>query len=221
MKKLLVIVLALSLIVFGSSMTAFAEELSIAADNLGRGAGDSTVVENADGSITTATSNISFYLPAPVKAGEEVTVHITGSSDGDFRVWLIDEQEVTNTTIYKMSEHGFTSGDFDETFTLTANADVTDSTEIFFKAPAWDAPLNNLTLTLVDIEYAEGVEVDLGEDEEEVEEVVEDEVVEDAEEEVAEVTAAPKTGVISTALFLGLGAAVLGTGAVVLKKKED
>ncbi|NLP16577.1 MAG: LPXTG cell wall anchor domain-containing protein [Clostridiales bacterium] len=32
---------------------------------------------------------------------------------------------------------------------------------------------------------------------------------------------APKTGVVSTALFLGLGAAVLGTGAVVLKKKED
>lgn len=33
--------------------------------------------------------------------------------------------------------------------------------------------------------------------------------------------AAPKTGVVSTALFLGLGAAVLGTGSVVLKKKED
>jgi LPXTG-motif cell wall-anchored protein len=33
--------------------------------------------------------------------------------------------------------------------------------------------------------------------------------------------AAPKTGVVSTALFLGLGAAVFGTGAVVLKKKED
>ena len=32
---------------------------------------------------------------------------------------------------------------------------------------------------------------------------------------------APKTGVVSTALFLGLGAAVLGTGSVVLKKKED
>jgi LPXTG-motif cell wall-anchored protein len=33
--------------------------------------------------------------------------------------------------------------------------------------------------------------------------------------------AAPKTGVVSTALFLGLGAAIFGTGAVVLKKKED
>lgn len=33
--------------------------------------------------------------------------------------------------------------------------------------------------------------------------------------------AAPKTGVVSTALFLGLGALVTGAGAVVLKKKED
>lgn len=40
-----------------------------------------------------------------------------------------------------------------------------------------------------------------------------------SEEAAAE--AAPKTGVVSTALFLGLGAAVLGTGSVVLKKKED
>lgn len=33
--------------------------------------------------------------------------------------------------------------------------------------------------------------------------------------------ATPKTGVVSTAVFFGLGAAVLGTGAVILKKKED
>lgn len=33
--------------------------------------------------------------------------------------------------------------------------------------------------------------------------------------------AAPKTGLVSTALFLGLGATAFGTGAVILKKKED
>lgn len=33
--------------------------------------------------------------------------------------------------------------------------------------------------------------------------------------------AAPKTGVVSTALFLGLGAVAFGSGAVLLKKKED
>lgn len=202
MKKVLVLVLALSLVILGSS-AAFAEEISISADNLGRGAGDPTVVENADGSITSATSNISFYLPAPVNAGESVTVHITGSSDGDFRVWLIDVNETTNSDIYQMSQNDFTSGEFDKTFTLTASA---EATEIFFKAPSWDGKINNLNLTLVDVEYGAAAE-----EAEEVEEV----------EEVAEVTSTPKTGVVSTALFLGLGAAVLGSGAVVLKKKED
>ena len=33
-------------------------------------------------------------------------------------------------------------------------------------------------------------------------------------------TATPKTGVVSFALLFGLGAAAMGTGAVVLKKKE-
>ena len=214
MKKVLVLVLALSLVILGSS-AAFAEEISISADNLGRGAGDPTVVENADGSITSATSNISFYLPAPVNAGESVTVHITGSSDGDFRVWLIDVNETTNSDIYQMSQNDFTSGEFDKTFTLTASA---EATEIFFKAPSWDGKINNLNLTLVDVEYGAAAE--------EAEEVEEVEVVEEVEEveevaEVAEVTSTPKTGVVSTALFLGLGAAVLGSGAVVLKKKED
>ncbi|MBP1754122.1 MAG: hypothetical protein H6Q59_520 [Firmicutes bacterium] len=36
----------------------------------------------------------------------------------------------------------------------------------------------------------------------------------------ADTTAAPKTGVVSLALIFGLGAAAMGTGSVVLKKKE-
>lgn len=42
-----------------------------------------------------------------------------------------------------------------------------------------------------------------------------------ASEAAAGGEAAPKTGLVSTALFLGLGAAAFGTGAVILKKKED
>ena len=205
MKKALVFVLTLSLIVFGSSMTAFAEEVSIVADNLGRGAGNSTVVANDDGSITTATSNISFYLPEAVQADETVTVHITGSSDGDFRVWLIDEQEVTNSDIYQISQDDFTSGDFDKTFTLTATA---EATEIFFKAPAWDAPLNNLTLSSVDVELADAADV-----EEDVEVVEED--VEEADDEVVE---APKTGVASYALVYMALMALMAVGYAVTKK---
>lgn len=48
------------------------------------------------------------------------------------------------------------------------------------------------------------------------------EVIETTEKAPAKTTeTAPKTGVVSTALFLGLGAVAFGSGAVVLKKKED
>ena len=39
--------------------------------------------------------------------------------------------------------------------------------------------------------------------------------------EAAASDSTPKTGVVSTAIFFGLGAAAFGTGAVLLKKKED
>lgn len=213
MKKIFALVLVLSLIVFGSSM-AFAAEVSLAEENLGRGAGDSTVVVNADGSVTTKTSNISFYLADPVQAGETVTVHIKGSSDGDFRVWLIDVQEVTNSDIYQISTEGFTSGEFDKTFNLTATA---EATEIFFKAPSWDATLNNLTITELSITPA-GEAADAAD---EADEVVSAADTAEKAEDKASTTSSPKTGVVSTALFLGLGSVVFGAGTVVLKKKED
>jgi len=156
MKKVLSLVLALVMVVFGSSLTAFAAtetQVSLAGDNLGRGAAllDLTVKSNADGSITSKTSNISFYLPETVKAGEAVTVHVKGSSDGDFRMWLINLNEVTNSDIYQMSQNGFTSGAFDKTFTLTATG---DSTEFFFKAPTFDGKINNLNVTYLSVTKA-------------------------------------------------------------------
>ncbi len=216
MKKIFALVLVLSLIVFGSSM-AFAAEVSLAEENLGRGAGDSTVVVNADGSVTTKTSNISFYLADPVQAGETVTVHIKGSSDGDFRVWLIDVQEVTNSDIYQISTEGFTSGEFDKTFNLTATA---EATEIFFKAPSWDATLNNLTITELSITPA-GEAANEADAADEADEVVSTADTAEKAEDKASTTSSPKTGVVSTALFLGLGSVVFGAGTVVLKKKED
>lgn len=49
---------------------------------------------------------------------------------------------------------------------------------------------------------------------------VEDAAAAPAETSSEATTDVPKTGVVSTALIFGLGAAVLGTGSVVLKKKE-
>ncbi|MBH1939925.1 LPXTG cell wall anchor domain-containing protein [Mobilitalea sibirica] len=209
MKKVLSLALALSIVVFGSSLAASAAEISLATDNLGRGAGDSTVVANDDGSITTATSNISFYLPEAVKAGETVTVTMKGSSDGDFRVWLIDVNEVTNSNIYQMSQNDFTSGDFDKTFDLTATA---EATEIFFKAPSWDAKINNLTISELTVTSKEGEEV-VADDEAEEADAVEADVVE------AEATELPKTGETSNAVLYMALMGLAAVGIVVSKKK--
>lgn len=203
MKKVITLVLALSLIVFGSSIAASAATIDISTENLGRGAGVDTVVANDDGSISTASSNISFYLPATVKAGETVTVQVKGNSDGNFRVWLIDAQETTNSNVYVMADNGFTSGDFDQTIELTATA---DSTELFFKGPSWDTPINNLTITELTVTGGS-----LGDD------AAEEDVVEVADDVAVEV--APKTGVSSNAVVYIVLMGLAAVGFVVTKKK--
>ena len=206
MKKALSLVLALVLVVFGSSV-AFAEEIDISGDNLGRGAGlvdyGLTVKRNDDGTVTAIdTESISWYLPEAVAAGETVTVHVKGTADDDFRMWLINVNEVTNSEQYKMSEHGFTSGEFDVTFTLTA---TDEATEFFVKGYQYGTNLNNVTITYLDV--TKGGEAP---------------VVEDVAEDVAEAPAeaAPKTGETSNVVLL-VGLMVLSlVVAVVLKKKE-
>ena len=208
MKKALSLVLALVLVVFGSSV-AFAEEIDISGDNLGRGAGlvdyGLTVKRNDDGTVTAIdTESISWYLPEPVAAGETVTVHVKGTSDGDFRMWLINMNEGTNSDIYKMSEHGFTSGEFDQTFTLTA---TDEATEFFVKGYVYGENLKNVNITYLDV--TKGGEAPA------------EEVVEDVADDVAApAEAAPKTGETSTVVLLvGLMALSLVV-TVVLKKKE-
>ncbi len=210
MKKVLSLVLTLALVLsFG--LTALAStEIDVSGDNLGRGSAmvayGTTIKANDDGTVTAIeTELISFYLPEdePVLAGETVTVNVKGSSDGDFRMWLIDVNETTNSEIYQMSEQGFTSGDFDKTFTLTATG---DSTEFAIKAFAWGEKLDNLTVDSLTI--TKGGEAAPAED---VADDVADDVVADA---------SPQTGETSYAILLvGLMIITLG-GALVLRKKS-
>lgn len=211
MKKLLVLVLSICLVAF-SSMTALAATetvVSLETDNIGRGAGlvDLTVIKNADGSVLSKSSNISFYLPETVVAGETVSVHVKGSSAGDFRVWLIDVNETTNTEIYQASANGFTTGEFDYTFNLTA---VGEATEIFFKAPTYDGKIDNLNISYISV--TKGGSEAAPAEAEEVAEVVE-----------AEVTASPsvpKTGEKSIPLVYLAVAAAAGLVAIVASKKK-
>ena len=208
MKKIVALLLTFCLIVSLSYSQAKAAEevmISLAEDNLGRGAAlvDLSVNANDDGSITSQTANISFYLPETIGANETVTVHMTGSSDGDFRVWFIDVNETTNSDIYQMSANNFTSGEFDRTFTLTTTAEVT---EIFFKAPTFDGKINNLTLTSLSITKGAVTE-------------------ETGAEEVSDTTAdtqteeSPKTGESSNVLIYFVLLSV-AAGALILTKKK-
>ena len=153
MKKLFALLLALCLVFSVSKVIVSAADetvISLGEENLGRGkmsVGGSITI-NADGSVTSATQNISFYLPEAIPSGETYTVHITGSSNGDFRVWFIDASETTLSDQWQASTVGFTSGDFDQTFTLTTTG---EATEIFFKAPTWDGKIDNLTVKSIAI----------------------------------------------------------------------
>jgi len=212
MKKLVAMLLSLTLLLFSTAI-ASAEELtplSLNKDDLVRGktAYKLMVYNLEDGTLVADGQNISFPLPTPVAPGESITVNFKGTSDGDFRVWLINSEEKTMSDIYQMSANGFTSGEFDVTVTLTnlekeAKGDVT---EFFFKAPSWDGKIDNLNLTYVAVSKP----------------FVAEAAAEEAPAEAAEpaaATSAPKTGVQSNALAYIALMGIACLGFVATKKK--
>ncbi len=99
---------------------------------------------------------INFPEGCEYAIGEKVTVHFVGSSDGDFRVWLANGiTTMSPEPLFKASENGFTSGDFDFTIELeVGDKDGTGQTianGIIFKGPSYGTPLSNFTLTSVEI----------------------------------------------------------------------
>lgn len=119
-----------------------------------------------DGSVTADNVEIfAFKLPKNVALGETVTVHIKGSSDGDFRSWLICADETANkgdhatfSKMWKASENGYTPGtEFDLTYSLTASDEEpvggTEANKLCFKAFAAHETLDNLKLTYVSVTY--------------------------------------------------------------------
>lgn len=213
MKKLVALVLAISMFVLGSSMVASAAmtELSLNKDDLARGktAYKLLVYNKDDGTLVADGSNISFPLPTPVAPGQSITATFKGTADGDFRVWLINENENTmSNLLYKMSEHGFTSGEFDVTVTFTNDEKEGkgDVTELFFKAPTYDGKIENLNLTYVAVSEPFVAEAE--------------EVVEEAPAAATTATtSAPKTGVESNAFAYLALMAVATVGFVATKKK--
>lgn len=169
MKKLISVVMALAL-VLSMSVFAFAfdeSSITLDADHIGLStAGSADVLTIVDGSITANEVPLfSLILPEKVPLGDTVVVHIKGTSECDFRVWLLAEghtdekgDEITFSNQWKGTEHGFNgNGEFEKYIELTAedydqqNCTVAD--RIAFKGASFGVNLTNFTINYVGIIY--------------------------------------------------------------------
>lgn len=176
MKKLFAIILAAVLMLSLNIIAYAADEVEIPldADHVGQSsAGGAETVTIGDGSI--AANDIALFdliLPEKVALGDTVVVHIKGSSDGDFRVWLLadgetDEKgvEITFSNQWKASENGFNApGEFEKYIELTAedydgqNMSIAD--RVAFKGPSFGTNLSNTVLNYVGIIYGTVADVE-------------------------------------------------------------
>lgn len=174
MKKLLTIILALTTAFLMTLAVSAADngvsevEVSLDADSVSvnfDGGIEALTLEN--GTVTAPTdSNVPLFavkLPENVAIGDTVVVHIKGSADDDFRVWLLantttDEKgnEATFSNQWQASQNGFNApGEFEKYIELTAeDYDAQGGTEadrVAFKGPSYGVNLSNLKLTYVGI----------------------------------------------------------------------
>lgn len=174
MKRIFAIVLA-AVLALSLSIAAFADEVEIPldADHVGEGAATVEELTIADGTITANEIGIfALNLPEEVPIDQTIVVHIKGSSDGDFRAWLLASQigeekanQATFSNQWKASENGFTApGEFEKFMELTAedfdSQGGTSANRVAFKAPSWDSTLENLTLTYVGVIYGSIADVE-------------------------------------------------------------
>lgn len=167
MKKIFAIMLAFALML-ALSVTAFAaEEVEIPLDagHVGKSsAGGAETVTIADNTITgNEIALFDLILPEKVALGETVVVHIKGSTDGDFRVWLLAEGEsdekgceITFSNQWKGSENGLEApSEFEKYIELTASdfdgQGMTAADRLAFKGPSFGTNLANLKLTYVSV----------------------------------------------------------------------
>jgi len=163
MKKLLSILMVL-IIAATLSITLTAEEdvfieIPLTPENLGQGCGITAeqVTWNEVGFSANGVTQVSFLIPEPVPMSESVVMHVIGSCDDNFRMWLMESGGATSSNLHNMQNWGFYGGEFDEYFQLTATdfdgRGVTEATEFNFKAPTYDTTLTNLTVTYCGIFY--------------------------------------------------------------------
>lgn len=175
MKKIVALILALTLALSMTVFVSAADEIEIPldADHVGESsAGRSEILTLGEGTITgDEIALFSLYLPENVDLGETVVLHIKGSSAADFRVWLLADGEseekgveITFSNQWKASENGFTEGEFEKYIELTAEdydqQNMTSANRLCFKGSSYGVNLSQLTITYVGVIYGTMADVE-------------------------------------------------------------
>ncbi len=109
--------------------------------------------EDGEGVLITSANLITFALPYDVPVDTTVVIHAKGTSDDNFRAWLMDSALVTSSNQINMLNDMkyFANGDFDFLLELTCqyfDAEIADNIakKICFKASSWNTALTNLKI---------------------------------------------------------------------------
>ena len=160
------LILTLSVCVNAENMDEFCTEIELTADNLAPGCGlaADSITWNDVGFTVTDVTQISFSIPEPIEMGKTAVIHIMGTCDDNFRLWFMTGEAATASNQVNMSSFAFFGGEFDEIFEFTMTdfdtKEITEATEINFKAPTYDSLLTNLTVTYCGIFYGSMAEYD-------------------------------------------------------------
>ena len=113
----------------------------------------------ADGTVTSSANQFAILLPEAANVKDKITVHVKGTTTGDFRMWAGHEDgayTMSPDPAWKASERGITvptpdGEEFDFVYTLTVNdKDTVGCSEadcIIFKAPSYNENLKDLKIT--------------------------------------------------------------------------
>ncbi len=170
MKKLLSVLLAVAL-VLSMSVISFAEgeeiEIAINPDSFGVNIPEVTsdIVTWGEGTVTAnELGQFSLKLPTTCYDGDSIVLHIKGSADDNFRIWLLAAQAVTASNQWKSADVGYAgTGEFEYYIELTCqyyDAEFESAEEVNFKAPSWDGALTNFTLNYVGVTYGTMADVE-------------------------------------------------------------
>ena len=159
--KKIISVLTAVVMVLALSATAFADDIMtpipLTQDNQGSFGTDTTYTETgfsvADG------QQASFKLPQSYAIGETLLVHIKGSAESNFRIFLVKNGWDRASNIVTLSDDGvvpgYTGGEFDIYITFVVedaeSKGVDVANEINFKGPTYDTNLVNLSVEVCEI----------------------------------------------------------------------